>query len=90
MYEQDPLDASCLPVLGLNSEDKKFMSNKVKHAFPLSVNHWFKDLPGFIKVLVGTHDFYQAVHIYYKRACYSRLSQVLADSSKWENKRTTI
>ena len=48
------------------------MSNKVKHAFPLSVNHWFKDLPGFIKVLIGTHDFYQAVHIFYKRACWHR------------------
>ena len=48
------------------------MSNKIKKAFPLSVNHWFKDLPDFIKILVGTHEFYQAVEIYYKRACWHR------------------
>ena len=48
------------------------MSARVKHAFPLSVNHWFKDLPGFIKILVGTNEFNQAVHVYFKRACWHR------------------
>ena len=40
--------------------------------FPLSVAHWFNDLPVFIKVLVGTFDFYRAVHVYYIRACWHR------------------
>ena len=40
--------------------------------FPLSVNFWFKDLPNFIKVLIGTHEFDQAVHAFYNRACWHR------------------
>ena len=48
------------------------MSTKIKKAFPLSVNHWFKDLPDFIKILVGTHEFYQAVEVFFKRACWHR------------------
>ena len=71
-YEDDPLNRNLLPVLGLSTEDKRNMSNKVKHSFPLSVNHWFKDLPDFIKILIGTHEFYQAVQIFYKRACWHR------------------
>ena len=71
-YEDNPLDATLLPVIGLNKEDKKNMSTRVKHAFPLTVNHWFKDLPDFIKILVGTHEFNQAIHVYYKRACWHR------------------
>ena len=71
-YEDDPLDASWIPQLGLSCDDKKHMSKKAKNVFPLSVNHWFKDLPNFIKVLIGTLEFYQAVEVYYNRACWHR------------------
>ena len=71
-YEDDPIDASNIPVIGLSVADKKNMSCRVKKAFPLTVNHWFKDLPDFIKILIGTHEFFQAVEIFYKRACWHR------------------
>ena len=74
-FEDDPLEKNNIPMLVLNAEDKKFMSRKIKHMFPLSVNHWFKDLPDFIKILIGTHEFDQAVQAYYNRACWHREEQ---------------
>ena len=71
-FEDDPLDENNVPQLSLNADDKKHMSRKVKHMFPLSVNFWFKDLPNFIKILIGTHEFDQAVHAFYNRACWHR------------------
>ena len=71
-YEDDPLNTENIPMIMLNNEDKRKMSDKIKHMFPLSVNFWFKDLPDFIKVLVGTHDFFQAVQVYFYRACWHR------------------
>ena len=71
-FEDDPFNASFHPFIVLNAEDKKNMSKKIKHIFPLSVAHWFNDLPVFIKVLVGTFDFYRAVHVFYMRACWHR------------------
>ena len=71
-FEDDPLNEENIPQLSLNAEDKRHMSRKIKHMFPLSVNFWFKDLPNFIKVLIGTHEFDQAVHAFYNRACWHR------------------
>ena len=71
-FEDDPLNRENVPQIVLNEEDKKHMSRKIKHMFPLSVNFWFKDLPDFIKILIGTHQFDQAVHAYYNRACWHR------------------
>ena len=71
-FEDDPFNKNYHPFIVLNKEDKRFMSKKIKHMFPLTVAHWFNGLPVFIKVLVGTFDFYRAVHVYYVRACWHR------------------
>ena len=40
--------------------------------FPITVASWFNDLPNYIKILVGTHEFFQAVMIFIKRSCWHR------------------
>ena len=72
LYEDDPLSSEYVPNIVLNDEDKKHMSPKIKHMFPVSVAAWFNDLPNFIKVLIGSVDFDRAIHVYYKRACWHR------------------